>query len=59
MGLFIILNEKYSIERFGNRRNMVKRKTKKNEDILDRYKRILSIFSITLGIFCLINYIIF
>jgi len=59
LGFFIILNERYSIETIGNRRNMVKRAVKENRSILGRYKLALSIFSIMLGIFCVVNYIIF
>jgi len=59
LGFFIIFSERYTIEKIDNKRNMVRKTVKKNHDTLSRYKALLSIFSIILGVFCIANYIIF
>lgn len=59
LGLFIVLNERYTIEKVDHERNMVKKPGKKNYQALDSYKILLSIFALILGIFCIINYFFF
>ena len=58
MGFVIIFNQKYIIKKVGNQRN-IERRAKDEDEKLNRYRELLSIFSIILGIFCLINYIIY
>lgn len=57
--LFIVFNERYTIEKVDHERKMVKKPGKKNYQALDSYKILLSIFALILGIFCIINYFFF
>ena len=58
LGFLVILNQKYTIKKVGNERN-IEEKTFDRQSSLNKYKILLSIFSIILGIFCIINYIIY
>ena len=58
LGFLLIFSQKYTIKKFGNQRN-IEEKTSNKDESLNKYKTLLSIFSIALGIFCIINYIIY
>ncbi|NLW21882.1 MAG: hypothetical protein GXY88_01285 [Tissierellia bacterium] len=58
IGLLIILNQKYRIVKIQGGRTIEERE-RKEKDNLDKYKILLAIFSIILGVFCIINYIIY
>ena len=58
IGLLIISNQKYRIVKIQGGRTIEERE-RKEKDNLDKYKILLAIFSIILGVFCIINYIIY
>lgn len=58
LGLYLILSERYKIVKVESGRNIVEKPMDKDTPFF-RYKVLLGVFSITLGIFSIINYIIF
>ncbi|NLW39827.1 MAG: hypothetical protein GXY96_02720 [Tissierellia bacterium] len=58
LGLYLILSERYIIVKVESGRNIVEKPMDKDTPFF-RYKVLLGVFSITLGIFSIINYIIF
>ena len=58
LGLYLILSERYIIVKVESGRNIVEKPMDKHTPFF-RYKVLLGVFSITLGIFSIINYIIF
>ena len=53
-----MLTQKYTIKKIGNERNIEEKALDKDSG-LSKYKILLGIFAIVLGIFCIINYIIY
>lgn len=58
LGFLVIFSQKYTIKKVGNERN-IEEKTLDQYNNINKYKNLLGIFSIILGIFCIINYIIY
>ena len=58
LGFLIIINQRYTIKKVGNERNIEEKAVNKESD-LNKYELSLSIFSMILGIFCIINYTIY
>lgn len=57
LGFLVIFDQNYIIKQDGGEREIEKKVKKK--DNLDHYRIILGIFSMILGIFCIINNIIY
>ncbi|CCQ98457.1 hypothetical protein CULT_890003 [[Clostridium] ultunense Esp] len=58
LGLFTILNQKYTVKRIGKERNIVEKAIDRSTGLY-KYRIFLGILSIVLGIFCILNYIIY
>ncbi|SDW46301.1 hypothetical protein SAMN05660923_00783 [Tepidimicrobium xylanilyticum] len=58
LGLYLILSERYRIAKVGNQRHIVQRTLNKNSNFF-KYKMLLGVFSIVLGMFSILNYIIY
>lgn len=58
LGLFSILNQRYAIEKVENERNIIEKEVDKKTGLY-KYKIFLGTLSIVLGIFCIVNYIIY
>ncbi|MCF6462967.1 hypothetical protein [Clostridium sp. Cult1] len=58
LGIFAILNQRYTIIKVGNERNIVEKAVNEKTGIY-KYKIFLGLFSIAIGIFCILNYIIY
>jgi len=58
LGLITILRERYTIIMIEGQRNIEKKPINKDNNF-NRYKILLGIFSIILGILCILNYIIY
>lgn len=58
LGIYVIISDKYNIEVKENGREIVKSK-EFEKDRLYRYKVVVGIFTIILGIFSLLNYILY
>lgn len=58
LGILVILNQRYTIKKVGNERN-IEEKVIDKKSALNKYRLLLASFSIVLGIFCIINYIIY
>lgn len=58
LGLFFIFDEKYSMKRVKGKINIEDKKVDKKKGFF-RYKILLGVLSIVLGIFAIINYIIY
>ena len=58
LGLFSIFSQRYEIREIENEREIVEKVVdRKNE--FHKYKIFIGIFSIVVGIFCILNYIIY
>ena len=58
LGVIAILEQKYTINKINGKRYL-EEKNIDNKTYLNRYKSLLGIFSIILGVFCILNYIIY
>ena len=58
LGAMAILEQKHTIKKINGKR-YIEEKNIDNRNYLDRYKSLLGIFSIILGVFCILNYIIY
>lgn len=58
LGTMAILEQKYAIKKINGKRH-IEGKNIDNKNYLNRYKNLLGIFSIILGVFCILNYIIY
>ncbi|MCF6466791.1 hypothetical protein C3E90_13015 [Clostridium sp. Cult2] len=58
LGFFSILNQRYTLEKIGNERDIIEKEIDKRTGFY-KYKIFFGILSIVLGVFCIINYIIY
>ncbi len=58
LGIFTISSEKYKIKLVDNKREIIK-KEQVEKNIFHRYKIVIGIFATILGIFSILNYIIY
>ena len=58
LGIFTISSVKYGIKSLNGKREIIK-KDKVDRNIFHRYKVVIGIFAIVLGVFSILNYIIY
>lgn len=58
LGLIAILGERYTIIMENGQRN-IRKKANRQVSNFTRYKDLLAIFSLVLGVLCILNYIIY
>ncbi len=58
LGTFTMLNEKYEIKVIDDNKEIVTKETVEN-NVFHRYKMVVGIFAVILGVFSILNYIIY
>ena len=58
LGIYVIISDKYELISNNGNREIVKKEDFK-KDRLYRYKVALGFFSIAVGVFCILNYIVY
>lgn len=58
LGLIAVLEGKYTIF-FENNERYIKKETNKRDDNFNKYKNVLGLLSLILGVLCILNYIIY